>query len=204
MPRRQSDWATIPGLEITKAADKETASFRETITYTYTITNTGNVTLSNMKLTDDKIPAVSLSSDNTTLAAGQSVTATGTYTVSLKDLFFNKAITNKADVTGTEPQGKLVTASATAAVSVNKSLFWKRDILKHSGVPGKGIDKAPGLQKPFNPKSKAAEHAGKKDGNREDCQSDNQSANYHPNVGPWYQTTMAADRRFKTMTRTQS
>lgn len=38
----------------------------------------------------------------------------------------------------------------------------KADILKERGVPGKGLDKAPGLQKPFNPNSKASEHAGKK------------------------------------------
>jgi len=39
----------------------------------------------------------------------------------------------------------------------------KADILKGSGVPGKGLEKAPGQQKPFNPNSKAGEHAGKKD-----------------------------------------
>jgi len=38
----------------------------------------------------------------------------------------------------------------------------KADILKGSGVTGKGIDKAPGLQKEFNEKSKATENAGKK------------------------------------------
>jgi len=38
----------------------------------------------------------------------------------------------------------------------------KADVLAGSGVPGKGIDKAPGLQKEFNPNSKAAENAGKK------------------------------------------
>ena len=38
----------------------------------------------------------------------------------------------------------------------------KAGILKYSGVPGKGLGNAPGLQKPFNPKSQAAEHAGKK------------------------------------------
>lgn len=38
----------------------------------------------------------------------------------------------------------------------------KADILKDSGVPGKGLENAPGLQKPFNPKSQAEEHAGKK------------------------------------------
>ena len=33
----------------------------------------------------------------------------------------------------------------------------KADILKDSGVPGKGLDKAPGLQKPFNPNSQASQ-----------------------------------------------
>jgi len=38
----------------------------------------------------------------------------------------------------------------------------KADVLLDSGVQGKGLNNAPGLQKPFNPKSKAADHAGKK------------------------------------------
>jgi len=36
------------------------------------------------------------------------------------------------------------------------------DILSGSGVPGKGLDHAPGLQKPFNEKSAAADNAGMK------------------------------------------
>ncbi|MBA7518060.1 hypothetical protein ES705_10125 [subsurface metagenome] len=40
--------------------------------------------------------------------------------------------------------------------------FTKAEILKENGVPGRGLDKAKGLQKPFNPNSKADEHAGKK------------------------------------------
>ena len=51
-----------------------------------------------------------------------------------------------------------------------------------SGVPGKGIDKAPGLQKPFNPNSNAAEHAGKKDkGNKH--QENNSEKNKEKNKG---------------------
>ena len=46
----------------------------------------------------------------------------------------------------------------------------KSKILKLMGVPGKGIETAPGLQKPFNPKSQAAEHAGKKDNDSEEEQ----------------------------------
>jgi len=38
----------------------------------------------------------------------------------------------------------------------------KSEILQDSGIPGKGLENAPGLQKPFNPNSEAAEHAGKK------------------------------------------
>ncbi len=39
----------------------------------------------------------------------------------------------------------------------------KAEILMGSGVLGKGLNTAPGLQKPFNPKSQAGERAGKKD-----------------------------------------
>jgi len=38
----------------------------------------------------------------------------------------------------------------------------KADVLMGSGVSGRGLENAPGLQKPFNPNSKAAENAGKK------------------------------------------
>jgi hypothetical protein len=183
-------------LQLTKTADKTSASFGDNITYIYTITNVGNVTVSNVTLVDDKLGNISLGgsdniklaccptnhslpwqkyhlylchhrqwggSDNITLAAGDTVTATATHTVSFFDLMRGGTIVNKAIVTGIDPTGKRVTASATATVSINKTFPWKRDILKQSCVPGKGIDKAPGLQKPFNPKSQAAEHAGKKD-----------------------------------------
>jgi len=38
----------------------------------------------------------------------------------------------------------------------------KADVLMGSGVLGKGLENAPGLQKPFNSNSQAGEHAGKK------------------------------------------
>jgi hypothetical protein len=44
----------------------------------------------------------------------------------------------------------------------NNSTKTKAEILKERGVPGKGILKAPGLLKQFNPNSNAAEHAGKR------------------------------------------
>jgi hypothetical protein len=46
--------------------------------------------------------------------------------------------------------------------TVEDATHTKADILIDSGVPGKGLETAPGLQKEFNPKSKAADNAGKK------------------------------------------
>ena len=43
-----------------------------------------------------------------------------------------------------------------SGVNSDNVTLTKAEILKLNGVPGKGIDKAPGLQKPFNPKSQAA------------------------------------------------
>ncbi len=153
------------GLSISKSADKTSAAPHETITYTYTIVNTGSIPIDNIALTDDKLGSVAL--DRTTLAVGDNVTATATYSVAISDL--PGPIVNTAKVTGTTPDGKSLTAtsnSVSVALTINKSLLTKGEILKLSGVRGNGIDSAPGLQKLFNAKSKAAVHAGKKDRDR--------------------------------------
>lgn len=154
-----------PSITVTKEADKTSASLHETITYTYTVRNIGDVTVDNITLVDDKLGPISLDgSDNTTLASGENITATATYTIDMSDLIAG-LIVNTANVTGTDPTGESVFATSDpvlVSVTINKTLMTKAEILKLSGVPGKGIDTAPGLQKPFNPKSKAAEHAGKK------------------------------------------
>ena len=46
--------------------------------------------------------------------------------------------------------------------SQEEEIQTKAEKLIESGVPGKGLENAPGLQKPFNPKSQAGKHAGKK------------------------------------------
>ncbi len=48
------------------------------------------------------------------------------------------------------------------SVLVTTSAATKADVLIGSGVTGKGLSDAPGLQKPFNPNSQAADNAGKK------------------------------------------
>ncbi|MBM4446481.1 MAG: hypothetical protein FJ023_03900 [Chloroflexi bacterium] len=161
-------------LQINKEADRETASPHEVITYTYTITNTGDIAIDNITLEDDKLGPITLNgNDNMALAPGQTITANATYTVSIWDFLRGKSIVNTANVTGTDGLGNSLTGSDTATVSltiISKTLLTKFEILKLSGVPGKGIEKAPGLQKPFNPKSQAAEHAGKKDKDQEEEQ----------------------------------
>ena len=154
------------GLSISKSADLTSAAAGETITYTYTISNSDNVTIENISLQDDKLGVISLAA--TTLAPGESVTATATYTVAISDL--PGPIVNTATVTGTDPDGTPVSATTdpvSVSLYINKSLLTKAEILQLSGVRGKGILKAPGLQKLFNPKSQAAEHAGKKDKKKE-------------------------------------
>lgn len=68
-------------------------------------------------------------------------------------------VDNTATIIGTElpmPDSDSVT------VSVHVEGILKGYKLINSGVPGKGLETAPGQQKPFNPKSQASEHAGKK------------------------------------------
>ncbi len=53
-------------------------------------------------------------------------------------------------------------ASTFEIISLPVPDMTKACVLIGSGVPGKGLENAPGLQKPFNPNSKAAGNAGKK------------------------------------------
>jgi hypothetical protein len=147
-------------LEITKTADKAIASPKEVITYTFTIKNSGDVELTALALIDNKLGNIPLAKSS--LAPGSSVTATSKYTVTLTDL--PGPIVNTATATAKDPAGNAITAASapvTVKLKVNKELLTKAEILKLKGVPGKGIDKAPGLQKLFNGKSKADEHSDK-------------------------------------------
>jgi uncharacterized repeat protein (TIGR01451 family) len=146
-------------LQLTKSADRSSASPHQTINYSYSITNNGNVTINNLSLQDDKLGALSLSS--ATLAPGKSLTATASHAVTIADL--PGPIVNTATVSGTDSTGKSISVtSEPVSVSLHTNVWelFKSEILKLMGVPGKGIEKAPGLQKPFNPRSKAAEHHG--------------------------------------------
>jgi gliding motility-associated-like protein/uncharacterized repeat protein (TIGR01451 family) len=97
-----------PGIAITKTADPTTyASVGEVITYTLVVTNTGNVTLTNISVTD---PLTGLSVTVASLAPGTSETFIETYTVTQADLE-NGSVVNTATATGTVPDGSTVSDS---------------------------------------------------------------------------------------------
>jgi hypothetical protein len=167
-------------LQVTKSADISNSAPHKTINYAYTITNNGNVTVDNLSLEDDKLGAISLTTD--ALAAGESTTATASYEVTVSDL--PGPVVNTATVAGTGPDGESISAASepvSVSLYVNRWELFKAEILRLMGVRGKGIDHAPGLQKPFNPKSQAAEHAGKKD--KSDMPEQIQTRNEEENQG---------------------
>jgi uncharacterized repeat protein (TIGR01451 family) len=96
-------------LELTKTAtlinDAEPDPFvysavDDVITYSFSVENTGNVTLTDLNVTDPLTGATNLALDPTTLAPRQTGTATATYTVTQADLDAG-SITNTATAYGT-------------------------------------------------------------------------------------------------------
>ena len=120
-------------ISLTKTPDKTSITGDEvvqgkTIGYTFTITNTGNQTLGDIKLTDSKLQSAPVINwgppKSPTLVPGQTVTATGTYTLTRDDVS-NKPIKNTATVTVTDELGWTVTSSSSATVtpSATSSIF---------------------------------------------------------------------------------
>jgi hypothetical protein len=140
-------------IQVSMSAGVSSASVGDDINYTYTITNNGEAALNGLVLTDSRLGDVTLSA--TTLASGSSLTATKIYTVLSSDQ--PGPLTSNATATATSATGTAVTAkSADVSVSLAtwiEDILTKAGILRNRGVPGKGIDHAPGLQKPFNPNS---------------------------------------------------
>jgi len=101
-------------LNVAKVPSSTTAVVGDQVTYTYTVSNTGNVTLSGLTLSDDKIGAITPA--KTSLAAGETTTATGTYTVLETDL--PGPLTNIVTVAATDSQNQPVTTTATATVTL--------------------------------------------------------------------------------------
>ncbi len=104
-----------PALTTTKTASPTTVStVGATVTFSFVVTNNGNVTMSNITITDTPdAPAGALTSaptcPTTTIAPGASVTCTATYTVTQADLD-NGTIGDSATATGLDPGGNPTTS----------------------------------------------------------------------------------------------
>ena len=111
-----------PELTLVKSSDTAVATKAgQVITYSFTVTNTGNVNVSDVKITEGsfsgagKLGAVTCPADAALLAPAATVTCTAPYTVMAADLT-GKALTNTASATGTGPNGPVVSAASTAEV----------------------------------------------------------------------------------------
>lgn len=112
-------------ITLDKSAAPKPANVGDTVTYTYTITNSGEVTLKNLVLSDDRIKDLKLQSRE--LKPGESTTATATYKVAETDLpgpLTNKATVRAVDVLGVEvsaEDSESVELRYTASVSIEKT-----------------------------------------------------------------------------------
>ena len=100
---------SAPAIEILKASPlEEVTRAGQEIPYTFTVTNTGNVTLSDIRVTDvvaaPSLPAnlTAVSCPETTLAPGEDTTCTATYTVTQADIDHG-SVSDAATATGTPP-----------------------------------------------------------------------------------------------------
>ncbi len=100
-----------PSITITKNPKSQTIASGGTASFTIVVTNNGNVTLTNVTVTDPLTP--NCAANLGTLAAGASAPA---YTCTLTGV--TTGFTNVATATGTPPSGSNVTAQDTAPVTV--------------------------------------------------------------------------------------
>ncbi|MBB1088523.1 DUF11 domain-containing protein [Lysobacter sp. SG-8] len=113
----------LPDIEIDKTANPTSVdSVGDVVTYTFEVTNTGNVTLSDVTITDTMFGLSDLdcAPDTlpTVLAPGQSVTCTATYTVTQADIDAGGTIHNTATASG-EHNGTETDDSDPADVNVD-------------------------------------------------------------------------------------
>lgn len=96
----------VRAIEVTKVAAPQTYDAGDTITYHYVVENTGNVTLTDVTLTDDRATGITCTPDMPAeLAPGDTMTCTGTTTADAADVTAG-SIPNRATASG-QPPGDL-------------------------------------------------------------------------------------------------
>jgi len=110
-----------PAVTILKSADIETFSAANTpVTYSYKVTNTGNVTLTAVKVTDPMVGLSSVSCPSGSLAVGANETCTASYTTTQADVDAG-SIVNTGTVTAKSPTGADVTDSSTLTIPASQT-----------------------------------------------------------------------------------
>ena len=104
----------LPAIAMVKTAEPGVAHNGDTITYTYLVTNSGGTPLSGISITDDKNGSTE-GNDSTVLDVGETWEFSATYTVSATD---PDPLINTAIASGTDTEGHVVTAQATASVTI--------------------------------------------------------------------------------------
>ncbi len=101
-----------PALTLVKTATPSTYSaVDEVIGYSYLVTNSGNVTISQpITIDDDKSTDEACPATPASLAPGESITCTASYTITQSDLDAG-SVTNVATATGKDPVGQDVTSN---------------------------------------------------------------------------------------------
>ena len=84
------------------------AQVGETITYTFTVTNTGNTSVSDIVISDERLEVSGLELNPATLTPGESGTATAVYTITQDDIEAGFVV-NSAIAAGTDQFGEEVT-----------------------------------------------------------------------------------------------
>ena len=111
-----------PGIVLDKSADLQgPARVGSTVEYTFTAANTGNVTITDVRISD-RLPGLSAITyawpgEPGVLAPGETVTATASYTLTQADVD-RGSVKNTALVTGTDPGGTPVTDSDSVTVDI--------------------------------------------------------------------------------------
>jgi len=113
----------VPGLRLDKTERLEGGAagvVGDTVRFGFTITNTGTATLSGVELADDQAGLSDIEFGTWpagvgTLAPGQSVTATATYTLTQADVD-RGTVTSAATASGTSPRGTVVSDTAHGSV----------------------------------------------------------------------------------------
>jgi hypothetical protein len=128
-----------PSLTLSKSADPTTfGGAGEAIAYSYLVTNNGNVALSSISISDDKVAPVSCPAG--ALAPGASLTCTGGYTTSAADVA-DGSVTNTATAAGSCGEGCSATSGpAQATITLRAPSAGSITIVKRASGGGENDD----------------------------------------------------------------